>query len=154
MQRGRMRIAAMLAGVMLLGGTAALALAATPEQIIKERRDGFKEQGKDFKAMYGAVKSGAEVKPLATKAGYIVEWSAKFPGMFPPDTKSGGGTHAKPDIWTNRAEFDKLAKDLHAQAEKLQSAAESGDKAAFAVQFKATAKVCGECHHTFRYKIS
>ena len=154
MQRTTMRLAAALAGVVLIGGTAALAVGATPEAIIKERRAGFKEQGQDFKAMNEAIKAGEDVKSLAGKAGYIAGWAQKFPAMFPPGTEKGGGTHAKPVIWSERAGFDKLASELHNAAMKLQSTAESGDKAAFAAQFKATGKVCGQCHDKYRYKIS
>ena len=147
------RMAAMLAGGLLLGGTV-LALAATPEQIIAERRAGYKHMGENFKAMKEAIDAGAPVQPLAVKAAEIVTWAKQIPTMFPPGTETGGGTHAKPAVWSDRPGFDEHAQQLQAEAAKLEQAAQSGDRAAFAAQWKATGRVCGECHQTYRYKLS
>jgi cytochrome c556 len=144
----------------LLGAAAGLAAltivasyAATPDQIIAERRDSFKHQGDLFKAMHDGIDSGADVKQFAAGAAYIADWAGKFPAMFPPGTETGGGTHALPAIWQDKAGFDKLAAQLKVEATKLQQVAETGDKAAFAAQFKATGGVCGECHRTYRAKL-
>ena len=157
MRGGPTRLAAVMAAVMAaalaLGGAAA-ALATTPEQIISERRAGYKHMGQNFKAMKDAIDAGAAVQPLAPKAAEIVAWAQRIPTLFPPGTETGGGTHAKPAIWTDRAGFDKDAAALQTQAGKLQQAAQSGDKAAFAAQWKATAHACGTCHQTYRYKLS
>ena len=149
----RSTAAATMVGALLLGATF-VAIAATPEQTIADRRAGYKHMGHNFKAMKEALESGADVKPLAPKAAEIVTWAKEIPTMFPPGTEKGGGTHAKPAVWTDRAEFDKLAEKLLQNAEKLESVAATGDKAAFAAQFKATGAVCGECHKTYRYKLS
>lgn len=153
MRDGRMRLTAALTGGLVLAGTIA-ALAATPSQIIAERRAGYKHMGQNFKAMKDAIDAGAPVEPLAAKAAEIVTWAKTIPTMFPPGTETGGGTHAKPAIWTDRAGFDKDAAALQAQAEKLEAVAKSGNKAAFAAQWKATAHACGTCHQTYRYKLS
>jgi cytochrome c556 len=138
---------------LLTAATGAMALAATSGQIISQRRAGYKHMGENFKAMKAALDSGADLKPLASRAGEIVMWAKTIPAMFPPGTETGGGTHAKPAIWTDRPEFDRLATELTTQAEKLQTVAAGGDKAAFAAQFKATGQVCFSCHEKFRYKL-
>jgi cytochrome c556 len=143
----------MIVGGLVFGATM-VGLAATPEETIKERRAGYKHMGENFKAMKEALESGADVKPLAARAAEIVDWAKQIPTMFPPGTDKGGGTHAKPEVWTERAGFDKLAKQLLENAQKLESVAASGDKGAFAAQFKATGAVCGKCHDTYRYKLS
>jgi cytochrome c556 len=147
------RIAAATAAALALLGTV-WAVAATPEQIIADRRAGYKHMGENFKAMKDAVDAGADVQPLAARAGEIVVWARQIPTMFPPGTETGGGTHARPEVWSDRPGFDQRAADLVAAAQKLQSVAASGDKAAFADQFKATGQVCGGCHKTYRYKLS
>jgi cytochrome c556 len=138
-------------------GLAALAavatFAATPDEIIAERRAGYKHQGEVFKAMKDGVDAGADVKQFAAGAGYIVEWATKIPTMFPPGTETGGGTHALPPVWDDRPGFEKLSGQLKVEATKLQAIAAAGDKAAFAAQFKATGAVCGECHRTYRAKL-
>lgn len=148
-----MRRAAILAVGLALGG-ATLALAVTPAQVIAARRDGYKHMGQNFKAMKQAIDASADVRPMAPKAAEIVSWAKRIPTMFPPGTETGGGTHAKPAIWSHRADFDKHAADLAQAALKLEQAAQSGDRAAFAAQWKATAHVCGACHHSYRYKLS
>ena len=153
MRRGTMRMAAVLGGGLLMGG-AGLALAVTPAQVIKERRAGFKHMGENFKAMKQAIDAGADVTPMAARAAEIEAWAKKFPGMFPPGTETGGGTHARPAVWSDRPGFEKHNMELQQAAAKLQQAAQSGHKAAFAAQWKATGKVCGGCHETYRYKLS
>lgn len=129
------------------------AYAATPDEIIAQRRAGYKHIGEVFKGMKAAVESGADVAPLAAGAGDIVAWAKQIPTMFPPGTETGGGTHALPPVWSDRPGFEALAGKLAVEAGKLQTVAASGDKAAFAAQFKATGAVCGECHRTYRAKL-
>ncbi len=145
--------AAMLGGVLALAGVVAV-MAATPEQVIAERRAGYKHMGDNFKAMKDAIDAGSDVKPLAVRAAEIESWAKQIPTMFPPGTETGGGTHARPEVWFDRAGFEKHAGELQQAAQKLEATAQSGDKAAFAAQWKATAQVCGACHQTYRYKLS
>lgn len=149
MRRHRIWLGA-VAGLLALGVAAS---AATPDQVIAERRAGYKHVGEVFKAMKDGIAAGADVTQFAPGAGEIAAWAKKVPTLFPPGTESGGGTHALPEIWSDTAGFDKLAGDLATQAAKLQTAAASGDKAAFAAQFKATGAVCGQCHRTYRAKL-
>ncbi len=141
-----------LAGVIM--GSMVFGIAAAPEQIIADRRAGFKHMGENFKAMKEAIDSGGDVAPLAVRAAEIADWAKRIPTMFPPGSDSGGGTHAKPDIWTDRAGFDQHASELQQAAAKLEQAAASGNKDAFAAQWRATGQVCGGCHKTYRYRIS
>lgn len=129
------------------------AYAATPAQVIAERRAGYKHMGEAFKAMKDGIAAGADVRQFATGAGDIVAWATKIPTMFPPGTETGGGTHALPEVWSDRAGFDKLAARLKVEAVKLQQVAATGDKAAFVAQFKVTGAVCGQCHRNYRAKI-
>lgn len=145
--------AAMLGGILTLAGVMAV-MAATPAQVIAERRAGYKHMGENFKAMKEAIDAGSDVKPLAVRAAEIVAWAKQIPTMFPPGTETGGGTHARPTVWSDRPGFEKHAAELQQAAQKLEATAQSGDKAAFAAQWKATAKVCGACHETYRYKLS
>ena len=138
-------------GLAVLAGAATYA--ATPDEVIAERRAGYKHMGEAFKAMKDGVESGADVTQFATGAGDIVAWATKIPTMFLPGTETGGGTHALPPVWSDRPGFDKLSGQLKDEATKLQQVAGTGDKAAFAAQFKATGAVCGQCHRTYRAKL-
>ena len=75
-----------------------------------------------------------------------------IPSLFPAGSEKGDDTKALPEIWSNRAEFEKDAANLTTQAEKLVQLAEADDKAGFATQFQATGQACGACHRQFRAK--
>jgi len=57
---------------------------------------------------------------------------------------------AKPEIWTNKADFEAKAAAYAAAAERLAEAAASGDKHAFADQHRATAATCKACHDLYQ----
>jgi cytochrome c556 len=141
-----------LATAALATGVTGTALAqATPESVIAGRKAAYDLQGAVAALMKGAVDSGAEVKPYANGAKAMVAWGKAIPGMFPPGTDTGA-TKALPAVWSDKAGFEKAAATFVGNAEKLQAAADSGDKAAFADAFKATSASCGACHNNYRAK--
>jgi cytochrome c556 len=75
-----------------------------------------------------------------------------MPVLFPPGSDKGGDTKALPEIWTDRAGFEKIASDAGAAATKLAEAAKAGDADEVAVQFKALGEQCGTCHKHYRAK--
>ncbi len=132
--------------VMALGGMAR-AQAIDP---ILVRQGGYDLMNAVTANMKRGVDSGADVKPFADDAAALANWGTIIPTLFPPGSETGHNTKAKPDIWSDRAGFDKAAADFTAAAKKLADAAKSGDKAAFADAFKATGATCGACHKTYR----
>jgi cytochrome c556 len=120
------------------------------DEIIAARQAAYDLMAADFGAMKRAVEAHADPKPLADGAKAIARWGHAVPAMFPPGTDKGHDTKAKPDIWSDRAGFEKAAANLGMQADKLAQAADSGDKDAFAAQWKATGDACGACHRVYR----
>jgi cytochrome c556 len=59
-------------------------------------------------------------------------------------------TAAKPEIWTQPADFKAASDKLIAEAGTLVEVAASGDAAAIGGQLRATGKACGACHKQFR----
>jgi cytochrome c556 len=124
---------------------------------IDARRALMKENGAQMKAIYAVVdaKSG-DMMDMQKRATIVQANAAKIPTLFPSGTSSANmpdKTHAKPEIWQNLAGFKSAAAELGTQAGKLADAAKNGDMAAFAAQFEATAKACGNCHMDFRTKL-
>jgi cytochrome c556 len=146
------RLAFGLAAGLLVAGIG-VSFAAGPDEIVAERRAGYKKMGENFKIMKDAVDAGADVKPLAANAQVVIDWGKQIPTMFPIGTETAGGTHALPAVWTDKADFIKRSEDLVAAATLLEQRAEAGDKDAFAAQFKATGAVCGGCHRSYRAKL-
>lgn len=124
-----------------------------PQDAIVARKDTMKADGKIFKAMKAAVDSGADVAPFAADAQWFADWGRQIPQMFPNGSETGHDTKAKPDIWTDKAGFDKFANAMVAAAERLSAAAKQGDKAAFASAFQAVGKSCGGCHKAYAYPL-
>ena len=146
----------LLATAALVLGASGLALAqgagATlkPADIIAARQAGFDLQGGVTAAMKTVVDGGLDVKGLAAGAKGIAAWGKLIPAMFPDGTQTGGNTKAKPEIWTDRAGFEKAAAALVAAAEKAAQLADANDKDGFKAQYAALGQACGGCHRPYR----
>ena len=73
--------------------------------------------------------------------------------MYGPDTLEGTGwkpTRLRPEFFEDMARTGEIASNFVQQANALAAAAEGGDPAAIATQFRATADSCGACHRPFR----
>jgi cytochrome c556 len=126
------------------------ALAQTPlADPIAARQAGMKQAGKDSDEIKKVVDASGDVAPLAAQAQAIADWERKVPNVFPPGSDAGK-TKAKPEIWQNFADFQSLAADTAAQADKLVKLAQADDKAGFNAQFHTMAAACGTCHRRYR----
>ncbi len=127
----------------------------TPDQIIADRQAGQALMGASFAEMKYAIDTKAtDVKRYKAAADAMARWMGVFPDLFPPGTEQGHNTKALPAIWSDRAGFDKDARDMVAAAQKLAQAADANDPAAFATAFQDTGKTCGACHRAYRAKQS
>lgn len=71
-----------------------------------------------------------------------------LPG-FPEDSVNDDSA-AMSEIWLDWEDFNAKYQDLKEQSAKLAETAASGDKAAIAEQFSATAEACKACHKRYR----
>lgn len=142
------RVVAATLGMIVL--SAVPSHSATNDEVIAERRAGYKHMGQIFGEMKTAVEAAAPVSPFESKAQEIVDWARRIPSMFPPGTETGGGTRAKPEIWTERAKFDELSAELVEKATALKARAAANDVTGFSDAWKATGQVCGSCHRAYR----
>lgn len=149
MRRWLLAAAAVL-GVSGIAWAQGASASLTPDQVIAARQAAYDLMYGDVTGMKAAVENRLNVKDFKDAADAIVHWSLVIPTMFPDGTQQGHNTKAKPTIWSDRAGFEKDAKNLTEQATKLAQLADSGDKAGFAAQFKATAGACKTCHDTYK----
>jgi len=73
--------------------------------------------------------------------------------MYGADTIQGTGwkpTRLRPEFFEDMARTGEIAGNFVREANALAAAAETGDKAAIAAQFRQTADSCGACHRPFR----
>lgn len=116
---------------------------------IKARKDGFQV----FRVSAGAIKKVVDDNGPASAAVAPAEAIAAQAGKqlqhFPAGSDKGD-TKAKPEIWTNWAQFEAGMKDLEAKATAVATAAKAGDIAAVKAGFGAMGAACGTCHKAFR----
>jgi len=129
--------------------------AVAQQDPIAARRALMKANG-DAAKIAGAMAKGEAPFDLAAAHKIFATFqdaAAKMPALFPDDSKTGGDTAAKPEIWTNmddvKTRFAKLgddAKAADAQVKDLDSF-----KAAIGNIGK---NDCGSCHEQYRVKKS
>lgn len=144
---------ALAAALLISAVGAVIAEPMSPPEIIKMRQDNLKAMGGAMKAIVDQLKSGAPDKAImADNAKKIAMYAHELPQWFPKGTgeEAGVKTAAKPEIWTQRADFDAAAAKLPPEADKLVQVVASGDSDAIGAQMKATGAACGGCHKVFR----
>jgi cytochrome c556 len=67
--------------------------------------------------------------------------------MFPPGSDQGH-TYARPEIWTAREDFERLARTYDAETEKLVASARTASN--LRQQFDVVRRECLSCHEKFR----
>jgi len=132
----------------LLCGAGAVAMAQG--EIIKERQAAMKANGGAMKAIKAIVEANGSAADVAAPAQKIADTAAKIPDLFPKGSDTGADTAAKPEIWTNWADFQSKAGDLKTQADLLVAAAQSGDLATVKAQFEKVGGACGACHKAYK----
>ncbi len=70
---------------------------------------------------------------------------------FSPGSEKGT-TRAKPEIWSNKADFEQKFVDLQTAADALDDAVESGDRKAIAAAVGNAGKACKACHDDYKAK--
>ncbi len=101
-------------------------------------------------AVRGAAARPDSVKGAAFPASGLAKWATAMPAMFPASTRHVAGTRARPEIWTNRADFNAKAAAFASATAALVSAAKADDKAAFTAAVESTAAACKACHDAYQ----
>ena len=140
-----------LVGILSLNMGALWAAGVKPDDAIEYRQSVYTLIKWNFAPIGAMVKGEVPYDAAAvTRHAAFLETLSKMPlEGFTPGSDVGD-TKAKPDIWKNRQEFEKLMTDFQEQITKLNQVAGSGDRAAVKEQFGATAKSCKNCHDKFR----
>ena len=125
------------------------------DRAIKYRQGVLQAVGWHFGNVLGAMAKG-EIpynKEQAVRSATFVSQLAHMPYEgFVAGSDVGAPTKAKPEIWKERAKFDKAAEAMQAETAKLVAAANTGDIAALRTAVGATGKTCSNCHDDFRSK--
>jgi cytochrome c556 len=155
-----MRKVIVLAGAMMAVAGITMSVAAQDKAaIVKKRQDTMKQQAANLKYIANFAKG---VSGDQADAGHRVDElqsiSGKLVSLFPPGTSSvdlpNAKTYAKPEIWTDYAEFKAIPPKVADLETALGAAVRKGDKRAILMAIGNLGKNgCGACHSKFREKL-
>ena len=141
------------AAAMAIGGASAQQM--KPEIQQKMRKAAYDVMAYAFESLDNMAEGKRPyAKDEAVRNAEIVARVATLPKNFfgeGTDSKAGE-TRAKPEIWTNRADFDKKMNHMIEETGKLPAAASSGDVAALKNAVQAADDACKACHDEYRTK--
>ncbi len=156
------RHAALAALALSLGlGGALVANAQQPpgagRQAVEERRAAFKLLGSNFRPLGALLKDGGQYNAAdaSKRISREIFISSLLSEVFPDASNLGEpDTKAKPEVWTNRADFDKGLQKLQEDLVTLASVndKEKGLTEPFKTALGAVAQDCKSCHDTYKIK--
>ena len=106
-----------------------------------------------FHSMGDAMKAGHEAKSEGYPAAALAKWAKALPRMFPAGTGLGetsADTQARPEIWRDRAGFERAAANYADQTAQLAALAAANDTAGFTKQLDVVNQACAICHGRFK----
>ena len=139
-----------LGGALLVIASHVSIAQSPPAQVVKERQDAMESLWpKYYRDISTALKNDSpDLGVVATRSALAVEELRKISQLFPP----GSGrdvvpdSRAKPEIWTQRAEFEATLKALIDATAALGDAAKSGNTEKVKAEWQEAAKACAGCH--------
>jgi len=146
--RNRKRALAVALVAALAAGTASMADSST--DAIRDRQQTMKHVGGAMQNLAAIAKKEAPFDSEVVKknAGAIAEALKKATELFPEGSDKGDvETWAQPEIWSDRADFEKKLETAEAAAVALQSVTV---ESAFPPALGKLGNACKACHQTYR----
>jgi cytochrome c556 len=145
--------APILAALAVVGAFSTVVYAQTADRAITYRRGIMQAQGWHMGVLGGMAKGTRPYdKDVAARSAQFVSELLDMPwDGFIPGSETGAPTRAKPEIWKDRAKFDKYAQDAKAESVKLAAAAGNGLDALRAA-IGPMGRACNNCHDDFQNK--
>lgn len=143
---------ALAAAVVLFSlGLAASASAATDP--VAARQSGMKDFGQAMKdgAGYSSGKTPFDAAKVKALMDGVVADAKAMRTLFPASSATAPKTSAKPEVWTNKADFDKRIGEL---VNLATAASKTTSTETFKPAFIAVSGTCKSCHDTYRKKPS
>ncbi|RKK01308.1 cytochrome c [Pseudoroseomonas wenyumeiae] len=116
--------------------------------VVGQRKEEMKRSGAHLEAIKKIMDAGEAVGPVAPRAQEMHGYFATLPTLFPAGSTEN--SKARPEVWSDRAGFEKAASNASEATAKLAAAAGSGDRDATAAAFREVGASCGACHRNYR----
>jgi cytochrome c556 len=136
------------AAFMALAPAAPNGAAWAQDDVVAQRKAGMKAMGADLDAIKAVVEGNGSIATLGPRAEEMRAFYARLPALFPEG--STADSKARPEVWTDRAGFERANALAGDAANKLVAAVAANDSAALAVAFREIAGSCGTCHRSYR----
>lgn len=122
------------------------------EQQIKYRKALYTVMAANFGQAYAMAngKMPYDAAAFSKRADRVAFVAAVLPEAFPDGSDKGAPTRALAEIWTDRADFDLLMKDLADKSAALVVAGKSGDLKQIQPAVGAVGGACKNCHDKYR----
>ncbi|MBM3505070.1 MAG: cytochrome c [Alphaproteobacteria bacterium] len=142
---------------LILGAIAVAALASTAwvvdvaaqSNVLQDRLQNMRAMGGSFRPIAAVVQGQSQdLDAAATAARTMADQAKRITTLYPAGSGRDGNpeSRARPEIWSNRAEFERLAGNLATAAEALATAAASKNVDAIRTAMGPTQQACGGCH--------
>lgn len=145
-----------VSAAMLLIGIGNIAHAAdtmSAEEIVKYRQSVMLSQRGHMAAAAAIIQGKVDFKDQLMVHAKALEGTTKdLTSLFPDRTSDIGETKALKEVWTNKDEFRKRAKDAQQKAAALAQAVSTGDSMSYGERLKDLSETCKACHKDFRKK--
>ena len=142
--------------LLICGAEVSLAQSPTPaEKAIEYRQAVFKIVAGNFGPLAQNAQGKLELQPgAARKHAERLASIADFARDAFPDISREGKTKAKPEIWSDRAEFERLLTEFNTAARSLAAVTSKADASPedFKAAVGAVGNTCKGCHDKFREK--
>lgn len=126
---------------------------ARPEEAVDYRQAALTLIGNHMKRIKAQLASSRPDLERIRASASLVNALKTLPfEAFLPGTADVGDSAARPVIWTDRAHFDRLAREMQEKAGGLDAAARTGNIGAIRTAFGETSRACKSCHEDFKKK--
>ena len=125
-----------------------------PEDQLKLRKSAYSLMNYSLQNL-GAMTEGKRPYSKEEAVRYsdlLAQLSTVPKGFFGEGSDKAGETRAKPEVWTNRADFDSRMDKMVNEVAKLSQTARNGDAAALKKAVHDVDAACTACHDDYRVK--
>ncbi len=148
----RLVLTVAIAAMLLPGAAMSQGQPTKGEQALKYRKAVYQAMAWNVGPM-GAMaqdKMPYDAAEFAMRADRVAALTPMLSESYSPESRTVTGSKAKPELWTNRADFDSKMKDLVDRSATLSQVAKSGDAAKSKAAFFDMANACKACHDKYK----
>jgi cytochrome c556 len=122
------------------------------EQALKYRKAVYQAIAWNFGPMSQMAqgKIPYDAKEFELRAGRVAALAPMLSESYSAESRDVTGSKAKPELWSNRADFDAKMNDLVERSATLATVAKTGDAAKSKQAFLDTAAACKACHDKYK----